>query len=457
MTPALADTLDEEHRARAGHSAQSAAAAVFLPNSTVTIPWGRGLGKTWAIRVLGWYAQVARYDGVLREGALTPFSGVRIVHLMPTFKQARDVYEDLVWNELQPDGEFGWLGARINRTTWQIRFPGGSWIKWFGCREANASRGLRCDVVTTDETDDIEPDVIDSIVKPWFSEPWSLRMRLGGGTPRQGRYGLLYREHKRGLEKRKGYFSFHATYRDAPSLVSQEYVEQVKADTPPATFAREWECDFDASEGLVYGLFDEAFHVKEPPEDVRWTELLVGVDHGYEDPGVFLVIGVRGHGDDAELWILDEVYAQHQVEEWWVDQARAICADYPLALWYGDPSRPDRLRALKNAGCRIRDAQNDILDGVNAVANKLFVRTRDNGPTVKPTRFARLYVHPRCVNTIREFGSYRRKRDPHNADHILEDIEDANNHAMDALRYPVLTHFGRPRSRKTEASHDERQ
>ncbi len=59
-------------------------------------------------------------------------------------------------------------------------------------------------------------------------------------------------------------------------------------------------------------------------------------------------------------------------------------------------------------------------------------------------RFSRLYVHPACTWTRWEFVNYRRKRDPHNADRYLEDIEDKNNHAMDALRYPVFSRFGAP-------------
>jgi phage terminase large subunit len=55
-----------------------------------------------------------------------------------------------------------------------------------------------------------------------------------------------------------------------------------------------------------------------------------------------------------------------------------------------------------------------------------------------------MYVHPRCKNFLDEIGKYRRKRDPKNLDRILEDIEDRNNHAMDACRYCTYTRFGGP-------------
>ena len=55
-----------------------------------------------------------------------------------------------------------------------------------------------------------------------------------------------------------------------------------------------------------------------------------------------------------------------------------------------------------------------------------------------------LYVFSDCVNTIREFGSYRypdgtNKRDP------KDEPQKVNDHAMDALRYVIYSSgFGSP-------------
>lgn len=431
---------------------QTLARRTLKPRTTTALDWGRGCGKT-TFTLLLWAMLVAEHDGKPRGPAGK--RGVRIVHLMPTFKQFRDVYAELIEEMFGPQGRFGWLCAKINRTTWHISFPGGSWIQPFGTREANRSRGLRCDVTTVDEADDVEPSVLDGIVKPWFSEPWSLGILLVEGTPRRGRHGLLWREVLAGRQGKQGHYSYHATYRDVPEHVSREYVEQVKADTPPAIFAREWECDFDSAEGLVYPMFDEAFHVRPAPR-APWDEVLVGVDHGWEDPGVFLVVGVQGHGRDATLWVLEEIYEQHKEESWWIARAKEIRERYqrfPLR-WYGDPSRPDRVRAIGNAASvRFYDANNAIEDGVSAVVDRMIIRVTETGEgdAVQVRRHARLFVDPSCKNLLWEMRNYKRKPDPANRDRYLDAIEDKNNHAQDALRYLTFSRFGKPAATRIDS------
>jgi hypothetical protein len=398
------------------------------------MPWGRGIGKSKFTRLF-WYEQIARWDGKVREGVNDGLHyrqrGVRIVLLMPTFKGCKDVHQEKVEEELLANGaEWGFLGAKVDRTRWHFSFPGGSSIQWFGTREANSARGIRVDIATMDEADDIEPSVVDGIVRPWFSEPWSLRMQLLGGTPRRGRYGLLYREHRKGVEKKDGKFSFHASYKDAPETVDAAFVKQVKDETTPEVFRREWECDFDSAEGLVYPMFAEDFHVREPRWDTQWTEVIVGVDWGWEDPGVFVVIGVQGSGRDATCWVIEEVYQQHRTISWWTEQAKRIEQRFPGARWYADPSQPGYIETLKrDARIRIEAAVNDREDGVGAVADRLLVRQQDSED--ERTKYAKLYIAKRkAPNLVREMGSYRRKRDPRNPDRILDEIQDGNDHCF---------------------------
>lgn len=420
---------------------QRLAFRAFQPGQTVAIPWGRGGGKSWFQR-LQWWLKAAEHDGRLRPRAPTP--GVRIVLLMPGLVQARKVHEQRTLDELRTTWEP--LGGHLNRSEWKISFPGGSWIQWVSAEQARSNRGLRCDIACIDEADDIDPELIDAIAEAWFTEPWSLRMTLVGGTPTRGRYGLLYRTHARGTGKLldsdglpfTDHHSFHATCYDFPRFVSRIAIEKARSKLASTIFKREWMCDFDAAEGLVYGNFDETFHVRDPLEGTVWSEVIVGADHGFEDPGCFLVIGIAGSGEDATAHVIHEVYAAHQQEDWWIERAREIVGWFPRAKWYPDPSRPDRIAALRTkAGIRLGDVDNSIEDGVGVVGSLLGKRRHsETGP-----EHARLYVARSCANTLREIGVYRRKRDPRNAERVLDDIEDKNNHAMDALRYPLFARF----------------
>lgn len=66
----------------------------------------------------------------------------------------------------------------------------------------------------------LDPQLVDAVVAPWFSEPHSLRMMMLSGTPRRGRKGLLWLATKSWpLLDPSVYFGFDATAYDAPKLV----------------------------------------------------------------------------------------------------------------------------------------------------------------------------------------------------------------------------------------------
>jgi len=415
------------------------------PGRTVCLPWGRGCGKSWFMRHMMWML-VAQYDGKTRSAELGRTKGIRIVVLMDTLAHFKDVHGPHVESEMQ--GDWSFLGGSLDKTRWRISFPGGSWVQPFPAADHNSKhgRGVRCDVVVVDECDDVATDVFHSVAVPWFSEPHSLKMRIIGGTPRRGRHGLLYHLHHLGKqEDYPGYSTFHATYEDCPDTVDAKAVADAKATTPPAIFRREWMADFDSAEGLVYDLFSEDFHVREPPDGTIFREVLVGVDWGYADPGVLLTIGVTGHGSDAQCYVIDELYETGKVLSYWTQRAGDICAAYPKAKFWADPSQPASIETLRReGGVSIKAGNNKIDQGVACVADKFMVQGVDEH------KWSRLYISPKCRETIRELRSYRRKPDPQNRERFMDSIEDKNNHAMDALRYALFSRFGVPASRRLE-------
>jgi hypothetical protein len=463
---------------------QLAAWAALKQRRTVFCGFGRGCGKSWLQRQF-WYSKIAEHEHRLRTSALKPFRGARVTVLLPTLLQFRDVHWSSVETDLSPGGDWAWLNARLDRQRCHATFPGGGWIKPFPASAYNSktARGMRTDVLCVDEVDDIDSEVYDAVAVPFLSEPWSLGIEFLSGTPTRGRHGLWYRSLAAGklaerlrqgeitdsqaldsdigrglvdffaqLEPKawpahlppeaeaaaacvlRSSYSFHATYRDCPGIVSPLAVARAKATTSPATFAREWEANPDAGEGLVYP-FDETFHVRDPHPGLKFAEQFICVDHGYSDPGVMLRCGVLGHGEDAIVWVIDELYEREKPNSWWNDRAREHVSQ-GRTTFFCDPSRPDRIADLCNLGAYAVGADNKIDAGIARVANLLFIRTDEDGG-----RRARLFVSPRCVNTIREFGLYRRKKDAGGA--FLEDVEDKNNHCMDALRYGCVMRFGR--------------
>lgn len=408
------------------------------------LPWGRGVGKT-EFTLLCMILMVALWERRPRIGASKPLRGVRIILMCPTFKQAKDLYAARLDAELGKDGRFGFLCARIDHTSWRIRFPGGSSIQLFGAVAWRSALGQRTDAVFVDECDDVEPDVLDTVVAPWFSEPFSLKLMVLSGTPRRGRKGSLYRAYGRAKHfllqddgaPFEGYFAHHATGYDVPH-VDRAYLELQKTRVPRATFRREWLCDFDSAEALVYALFNQGFHVAEPHPDTRFSEHTGGIDWGWEHPSVLLVGGIFGSGLDAGVHLRDEFRSSHCPDEVLANKAVEMQERYSVRKWYADPSQPARIKFFKDRGIRIEVASNAVEPGIQFVQSKMVVRYDESSRR----EWSLFYVSPKCRGFIEEMGEYRRKTDARDPSVVLDDVVKKNDDSADACRYLVFSHLG---------------
>jgi phage terminase large subunit len=151
-----------------------------------------------------------------------------------------------------------------------------------------------------------------------------------------------------------------------------------------------------------------------PPPRTIWR---VGVDFGFAvDPTAALRCCLI---DDRTLYIDHEVYEPNVPTE----ALPALIGRIPESnLWpaTADSARPETIDYLRRHGLpKLRGAtkgKGSVEDGIS------FLQGLD------------IVINPRCPNTIREFGSYAYRIDKRTAE-ILPEPEDANNHAIDALRY----------------------
>lgn len=151
-----------------------------------------------------------------------------------------------------------------------------------------------------------------------------------------------------------------------------------------------------------------------PPEGVIWYP---GVDFGFsQDPTAAL-----------RACLIDQrtLYVDHEAWEVGVptEALPALLHRVPdIHKWptRADSARPETIDYLRRNGFpKMRGAvkgKGSVEDGV------MFLQGMD------------LVVHPRCANLARELGSYAYKIDKRTGG-ILPEVEDANNHLIDALRY----------------------
>ncbi len=235
--------------------------------------------------------------------------------------------------------------------------------------------------------------------------------------------------------RRDGIEIIRVSTHDNPSL-SPDVLERLRREYGEGSpfWQQEVAGEYVAFEGLVYPEFSQERHVRVvPPEGVRWVRVVAGVDWGWTNPGVILVLGL-----DAEdrVWIIGEEYAEGRPVTGaegtasWVTAAHQLHEAYGVEAFYCDPSEPGNIDAFRRAGLPAEKADNAVVPGIAAVASRLGNET--------------MYIHPTCTNTIREIMGYcwRQGRDGI-ARH--DEPQKVDDHACDALRYAVLA-LCRPRA-----------
>lgn len=168
-------------------------------------------------------------------------------------------------------------------------------------------------------------------------------------------------------------------------------------------------------------IFKGHYTIEMFPDDLweKAERLYFGADFGFaNDPSTLvrsfilnnkLYIEYEAFGYGVEINHLPRLY-----------EKVPLCRDWEI---YADSARPETISYLqKEAGFRIRGAEKwkgSIEDGI-----------------ARMKAFDSIIIHPRCRNTATEFRLYRYKTDK-NTNEVLPVIEDASNHAIDAVRYSL--------------------
>jgi hypothetical protein len=219
--------------------------------------------------------------------------------------------------------------------------------------------------------------------------------------------------------------------------VPTEDLAEARDSLPEKVYRQEYEASWETMAGRVWDGFARRTHVL-PHAELEatyktfsgWTfrRILLAVDWGFTDPGVFLVIGQTSTGT---LVVIHEEYRRGVLvdDSGWLGIAADLHAQYRFDGAVADPSEAGYIKALraKFGGTPVvYKAQNDIREGIRRVAVQLLP---DHAGQPK------LLVSDRCTNLIREVSAWV-YREIHGAP--TEDPVDRDNHTCDALRYGVM-------------------
>ena len=217
-------------------------------------------------------------------------------------------------------------------------------------------------------------------------------------------------------------------HEDNPS-VTDDFLEGLRQLTGHRR-ARLYEGRWVSSEGAVFPEFAESRHVVTPfkvPEHWPWY---VGLDPGFDHPCAILWFTVAENGT---VYIADELYRGGKSVAEHAGDIHARNAGRTVRAFYADPQHAFSRTAQspKTIAEQLREGglafQPWRRTGTMSAAMVEAVRER-----IKQDR---LKVFATCVDTIREFQSWKYKRTPAGETPAGDDqFEDRDNHAMDVVK-----------------------
>lgn len=240
---------------------------------------------------------------------------------------------------------------------------------------------------------------------------------------------------------------------DRATFLAPSFVEALKKEYTGLWYKRFIEGLWVLAEGAIYDMFDENIHVIDTPPFKRPDYYIVGVDYGTGNPTCFEMIAVkRRHNALPLCWAEHEYYYDSKAStrqktdaEYAADMKRFLAKHslrhgmipVPVSVIYVDPSAASFKLQLRRAGLpQVKDADNDVLNGIRTVSTML------HEGTYKLCR--------ECKYAIQEYGGY--VWNPKKSQKGIDEPVKTNDHAKDAERYALHSHFGSRRMLWTEAS-----
>jgi PBSX family phage terminase large subunit len=230
---------------------------------------------------------------------------------------------------------------------------------------------------------------------------------------------------------------------DDVDFLDPQFVADLKAEYTGLWYKRFILGEWVMAEGAIYDMFNDDDHTFSTYPDIVPDEYIVGVDYGTTNPCVFVLIGIKWADARkkrrAYAWAEREYYydsekklRQKTDSQYADDMANFLSArqhrDTVVSSIYIDPSAASFKLELKKSGLhQIKDADNDVANGIRTVSRMLHQR--------------RYSLHSlACSHTVGEYSSY--VWDQKKAEHGDEQPVKSGDHGKDAERYALHSYFG---------------
>lgn len=192
-----------------------------------------------------------------------------------------------------------------------------------------------------------------------------------------------------------------------------------------------------ASEGLVYGEFDPDIHVIKSFDIPGSWRRIRAIDFGFSNPFVCQWWAIDG---DGRMFLYREIYKSKMIVQDHAERIKRLSDADRIEKTVSDHDAEDR-ETLHRYGVMTQPAFKAITPGIEAVNSRLRVAKDGRArlfvfENVLDQRDEHLVESKLPVNCVQEFDTYAYPKAADGKSQKEEPI-DANNHAMDAMRYAV--------------------
>jgi hypothetical protein len=358
----------------------------------------------------------------------------------PTYKQAKMIH----WREIAKEIPGEWI-AKKNEVELSITLHNGSIIELKGAENPDTLRGVKLRGLVIDEIASIRnwDWLWSEVLRPTLTDYEAPAIFIS--TPKG--FNHFHELFESGQGENDLYKSWRFTSYDNPHIPSQE-IDNAKLELTENTFAQEYMADFRKYTGLVYKEFEREIHVVEPFDLHPEWQIFRSFDFGTRNPMVCLWIAVD---KDDNWWVVNEYYNTGETIDYHAGVINANPLSASAVQSFGDPSGAQWIMEFNSRRIFISPANKETGTekglwtrlGIEMIQERLksipghFVEQRndDNQPSI--------FVFNNCVDTIKEFETYRwKEKSATQAQDINqpESPEKANDHAMDALRYFAVSY-----------------
>lgn len=171
--------------------------------------------------------------------------------------------------------------------------------------------------------------------------------------------------------------------------------------------------------GEIGGLILHNWEVADVSQNLNdYDDVAIGQDFGFNHANAILLLGIK----DDNIYIIDEVYLFEKDTSEIIQEAIRHGIPAKKQMWC-DSAEPDRIKEWTKAGFRARGVDKGGSKGsVNAQIDWLKQRN--------------VFVHPHCINTIKELQQWKWKKDEKTGEYLDEPVPVMDD-AMAALRYGI--------------------